>query len=73
MNSPASGCCADLPRPGLAWWAKVETKGPMFIYWFGPFVRRRHLGGQTAGLSSDLRFGSRRLSLSHDLLRSAPG
>ena len=32
---------------GLAWWAKVRSEDPQFIYWLGPFVRRstleRHL------------------------------
>ena len=28
---------------GLAWWAKVRSGDPQFIYWVGPFLRRRHL------------------------------
>ena len=28
---------------GLAWWAKVETRGPDVTYWFGPFLTRRSL------------------------------
>ena len=28
---------------GLAWWAKVRSEDPRFVYWLGPFVRRRHL------------------------------
>lgn len=31
---------------GLAWWARVQTKGPDVVYWFGPFVRQTSL--QTA-------------------------
>ena len=26
---------------GLAWWAKVETKAPNVIYWFGPFLTKK--------------------------------
>ena len=28
---------------GLAWWAKVETKGPDVTYWYGPFLTKRSL------------------------------
>lgn len=28
---------------GLAWWAKVCSEDPQLIYWFGPFLRRKHL------------------------------
>ena len=28
---------------GLAWWARVRSEDPQFIYWLGPFVRRRQL------------------------------
>ena len=28
---------------GLAWWAKVETKGPDVVYWFGPFISKDRL------------------------------
>ena len=28
---------------GLAWWAKIETKSPNAIYWFGPFLTKRSL------------------------------
>tara|TARA_B100000424_G_scaffold236596_1_gene201633 strand:+ start:228 stop:446 length:219 start_codon:yes stop_codon:yes gene_type:complete len=28
---------------GLAWWAKVETKNPQTVYWYGPFLTKRSL------------------------------
>ncbi len=28
---------------GLAWWAKVDTKGPDATYWYGPFLTKRSL------------------------------
>ena len=28
---------------GLAWWAKVETKGPNAVYWYGPFLTKTSL------------------------------
>ena len=28
---------------GLAWWARVDTKGPKATYWYGPFLTRRSL------------------------------
>ena len=28
---------------GLAWWAKIETKGPDATYWFGPFLTKKSL------------------------------
>ncbi|MCT0201830.1 DUF1816 domain-containing protein [Synechococcus sp. CS-603] len=57
---------------GLAWWAKVETKGPNVIYWFGPFVRRRHLEAKLPAFLADLR-SEAPASLSHDLLRVRRG
>ena len=28
---------------GLAWWARVRSEDPQFIYWVGPFARRAQL------------------------------
>ena len=40
---------------GLAWWARVETRSPDAIYWFGPFVRRSTLEAALPGFLDDLR------------------
>ena len=39
---------------GLAWWAKVETKTPNVIYWFGPFLTKRSLKGNLNSFLKDL-------------------
>ena len=39
---------------GLAWWARVETKGPNVTYWFGPFLTRRSLKGNLSIFVDDL-------------------
>ncbi|MFM7312941.1 MAG: DUF1816 domain-containing protein [Cyanobium sp.] len=40
---------------GLAWWARVETRSPDAVYWFGPFVRRSTLEAALPGFLEDLR------------------
>lgn len=40
---------------GLAWWARVETRSPDAIYWFGPFVRRSTLEAALPAFLEDLR------------------
>jgi len=40
---------------GLAWWARVETRSPDAIYWFGPFVRRTTLEAALPAFLEDLR------------------
>jgi hypothetical protein len=40
---------------GLAWWARVETRSPDAIYWFGPFVRRSTLEVALPAFLEDLR------------------
>ena len=39
---------------GLAWWAKVETKNPSGIYWYGPFLTKRSLNENLEKFLSDL-------------------
>ena len=39
---------------GLAWWAKVRSEDPPFIYWVGPFVRRTQLERQLPLFLRDL-------------------
>ena len=53
---------------GLAWWARVETKDPEVIYWFGPFLTRRSLQGNLSLFIDDLTSeGSK--SISHIFIR----
>jgi hypothetical protein len=40
---------------GLAWWARVETRSPDAVYWFGPFVRRHTLDAALPAFLDDLR------------------
>ena len=57
---------------GLAWWARVETRSPDAIYWFGPFVRRTTLEAALVSFLADLRAESP-ASLDHSLLRTQRG
>jgi hypothetical protein len=54
---------------GLAWWARVETRSPDAVYWFGPFVRRATLERQLPAFLDDLR-SEAPASLEHRLLRT---
>ena len=54
---------------GLAWWARVETRSPDAVYWFGPFVRRSTLEAALVSFLDDLRAESP-ASLDHTLLRT---
>ncbi len=53
---------------GLAWWAKVETKEPNVIYWFGPFLTRRSLKGNLSSFIEDLSEEGAN-SISHSFIR----
>ena len=55
---------------GLAWWARVETRSPDAIYWFGPFVRRSTLEGALVPFLEDLRMEAP-ASMEHRLLRTS--
>lgn len=57
---------------GLAWWARVETRSPDAVYWFGPFVRRRTLEQALPAFLDDLRAESP-ASLEHQCLRTGRG
>lgn len=57
---------------GLAWWARVETRSPDAVYWFGPFVRRSTLEAALVSFLDDLRAESP-ASLDHTLLRTQRG
>ena len=39
---------------GLAWWAKIETKDPNAIYWYGPFLTKRSLKENMFSFIQDL-------------------
>tara|TARA_B100000212_G_C27167660_1_gene444637 strand:- start:422 stop:655 length:234 start_codon:yes stop_codon:yes gene_type:complete len=53
---------------GLAWWAKVETKSPDVIYWFGPFITKKSLNENLETFLEELNDeGSK--NISHSLLR----
>ena len=39
---------------GVAWWAKVETKDPDVVYWFGPFITRTSLKKKLRNFLDDL-------------------
>ena len=54
---------------GLAWWARVETKGPGGTYWFGPFLTKRSLYGSLPIFIEDLSLeGSQ--AINHSLIRT---
>jgi len=55
---------------GLAWWARVETRSPEAVYWFGPFVKRRTLEAALLPFLEDLRTETP-ASLEHRLLRTS--
>jgi hypothetical protein len=57
---------------GLAWWARVETRSPDAVYWFGPFVRRRTLEAALVPFLDDLRIETP-ASMEHRLLRTSRG
>lgn len=57
---------------GLAWWARVETRSPDAVYWFGPFVRRGTLERHLPAFLDDLR-SEAPASLEHRLLRTQRG
>ena len=53
---------------GLAWWAKVETKDPHTIYWYGPFLTKRGLKESLNSFLKDLQNeGSN--NIKHKILR----
>ena len=53
---------------GLAWWAKIDTKGPNATYWFGPFLTKRSLIENLEDFLNDLKEeGS--LDLKHTIVR----
>jgi len=54
---------------GMAWWARVETRSPDAVYWFGPFVRRGTLEAALQAFLEDLRSESP-VSLEYSLLRT---
>lgn len=54
---------------GMAWWARVETRSPDAVYWFGPFVRRSTLEAALPDFLEDLRSESP-LTLDYSLLRT---
>lgn len=66
---PVRSCANSL---GLAWWARVETRSPDAVYWFGPFVRRGTLEGHLPAFLADLQAESPG-SLQHLLLRTRRG
>ena len=55
---------------GLAWWARVETRSPDAVYWFGPFVRRSTLEAALGAFLEDLRMEAP-ASMEHRLLRTS--
>jgi hypothetical protein len=57
---------------GLAWWARVETRSPDAVYWFGPFVRRHTLEAALVPFLDDLRTEAP-ASMEHRLLRTSRG
>jgi hypothetical protein len=57
---------------GVAWWARVETRSPDAVYWFGPFVRRSTLEAALPAFLEDLRSESP-ASMEHHLLRTHRG
>jgi hypothetical protein len=57
---------------GLAWWARVETRSPDAVYWFGPFVRRSTLEEALPAFLEDLRAESP-ASMDYSLEQSTRG
>jgi hypothetical protein len=57
---------------GLAWWARVQTRTPDAVYWFGPFVRRSTLEAALQPFLADLR-SEAPVSIEHQLLRTQRG
>lgn len=57
---------------GLAWWARVETRSPDCVYWFGPFTRRRSLDAELPAFLADLQSESPG-ALEHQVLRTRRG
>ena len=55
---------------GLAWWARVETRNPDAVYWFGPFVRRQTLEAALLPFLEDQRTEAP-ASMEHRLLRTS--
>jgi hypothetical protein len=55
---------------GLAWWARVETRSPDAVYWFGPFVRRSTLEAALIPFLEDLRLEAP-ASMEHRFLRTS--
>lgn len=55
---------------GLAWWARVETRSPDAVYWFGPFVRRDTLEAALVLFLDDLR-SETPASMEHRLVRTS--
>ncbi|MEB3303141.1 MAG: DUF1816 domain-containing protein [Cyanobium sp.] len=55
---------------GVAWWARVETRSPDAVYWFGPFVRRNTLEAALVPFLDDLR-SETPASMEHRLLRTS--
>ena len=53
---------------GLAWWAKVETRSPNVIYWYGPFLTKNSLKQNLNSFINDLSDeGSN--DIKHELIR----
>ena len=57
---------------GLAWWARVQTRTPDAVYWFGPFLRRSTLEAALQPFLADLR-SEAPASIDHQLLRTQRG
>lgn len=57
---------------GVAWWARVESRSPDCVYWFGPYTRRRSLEAELPAFLADLLSESPG-SLEHQLLRTRRG
>lgn len=57
---------------GVAWWARVESRSPDCIYWFGPYTRRRSLEADLPAFLADLQSEAPG-SLEQRLLRARRG
>lgn len=57
---------------GLAWWARVETREPRVVYWFGPFLRRQELQRTLPVFLADLEAEAPG-GIRHELLRERRG
>ena len=53
---------------GLAWWAKIETKQPNAIYWYGPFITKRSLKENLSSFIEDLSAEGTK-NIKHSLVR----